>query len=227
MNMDPAISFATAGSMIDAAALGLIALALAGTVVRRIDSAILLLAAQGILLAIAAGAAALAEMEWRTWAAFSVALAVKALFIPVMLWLILQRMAIRRETETVLPAKIAFPLAAVLIPISYRALEPFTDDTLGAFNAANALPAALSLLLLGLFTMVSRKKALTQVIGLVTMENGLYLAAVAATRGLPFAVEFGVAMDVLTGVAVMGLVIHEINRLLGTTNVDQLRTLRG
>ena len=52
--------------------------------------------------------------------------------------------------------------------------------------------------------MVIRKKALTQVIGLVTMENGIYLAAVAATRGLPLAVEFGVALDVLTGVAVMG-----------------------
>jgi hydrogenase-4 component E len=227
MSLEPVISFATAGSVIDAAALGLIALALFGAAVRRIDTAILFLALQGVLLAIASGAAALAEMEWRTWAAFAVALTVKAFVIPFILWSLLQRLAVRRETESVLPVKVAFPLAAALIPISFHAIEPFTADTLGAFDAANALPAALALLLLGLFTMVTRKKALTQVIGLVTMENGLYLAAVAATRGLPFAVEFGVAMDVLTGVAVMGLVIHEINRLLGSTNVDQLRTLRG
>lgn len=227
MSMEPVISFTTAGSVIDAAALGLLALALAGTIVRHLETAILLLAAQGILLALAAGAAALSEMEWRTWAAFAVAVMVKTFVIPGILWLVLNRMAVKRDIESVLPVKLAFPLAAALVPIAYRAIEPFTDDSLSAYQAANALPVALALLLIGLFTMVTRKKALTQVIGLVTMENGLYLAAVAATHGLPFAVEFGVAMDVLTGVAVMGLVIHEINRLFGTTNVDRLQTLRG
>lgn len=227
MNIDPLMSFATAGSIIDAAALALIALAILGTTTRQIEAGILMIALQGVLLSIASASAALAEMEWRTWAAFLVAMAVKAFFIPGVLLAILQRMAVRHETAAVLPVKIAFPMAAALIPLSYRAIEPFTSDTLGAFNAANALPAALSLILLGLFTMVTRKQALMQVMGLVTMENGLYLAAVAATRGLPFAVEFGVAMDVMTGVAVMGLVIHEINRLFGHADVDHLSTLRG
>jgi hydrogenase-4 component E len=113
------------------------------------------------------------------------------------------------------------------VPLAYSTATPFTTTSTGAFAAPNALPAAIGLLLIGLFTMVTRRKALTQVIGLVTMENGLYLAAVAATRGLPFAVEFGVAVDVLTGVAIMSLVIHEINQLLGTTSIDRLRTLRG
>ncbi len=227
MNLDAVITLATAGTVIDAAALSLIALAFVGTVVRRFSTMIALLAAQGLVLAIASGAAALAEMEWRSWAAFAVALGVKCVFIPIMLWRILDRTPVREEPPGLLSVKVGVPLAAALIPISYRAMEPFTVDTLGAFNASNALPAALSLLLLGLFTMVTRKKALSQVIGLVTMENGLYLAAVAATRGLPFAVEFGVAVDVLAGVAVMGLVIHEINRMFGSTDIDRLRTLTG
>lgn len=225
--MDGLISAGQAGTLINGAALGLLALALAGTLVRRLDSAIGLLAVQGVLLGVAAAAAALAEMEWRAWAAFVVAVTVKAVIVPVILFHVLRRMAIRREVEVVLPVKIAFPLAAALIPVAYFAVEPVAAQSLGAFDAPDALPAALGLMLLGLFTMVTRKKALTQVIGLVTMENGLYLAAVAATRGLPFAVEFGVAMDVLTGVAIMGLVIHEINRLLGTTDIDRLQTLRG
>ncbi|MBX3070935.1 MAG: hypothetical protein KF883_10590 [Thermomicrobiales bacterium] len=227
MTVDPLISLSTAGSVLDAAALCLIALAFAGTVVRTLSTSIALLAAQGLVLSIASGAAALAEMEWRSWGAFAVALAVKAIFIPLMLWRILDRMPVRQEPPGFLSVKLAVPLAAALIPISYRAIEPFTADTIGAFNATNALPAALALLLLGLFTMVTRKKALSQVVGLVTMENGLYLAAVAATRGLPFAVEFGVAVDVLAGVAVMGLVIHEIMRVTGSTDVDRLRTLTG
>ncbi len=227
MSLEPLISLSTAGSVIDAAAVCLIALAFVGTVARKLSTTIALLAVQGLVLAIASGSAALAEMEWRSWAAFTVALAVKAIFIPFMLWRILAQMPVRLEPPSFLSVKLAVPLAAALIPVSYRAIEPFTADTLGAFNATNALPAALALILLGLFTMVTRKKALSQVIGLVTMENGLYLAAVAATRGLPFAVEFGVAVDVLAGVAVMGLVIHEITRLLGSSDVDNLRTLTG
>jgi hydrogenase-4 component E len=225
--MDGILSHESAGTLINAAALGLLGLALAGTLVRRLDSAIILLALQGALLGVAAVAAALSEMQWRAWAAFVVAISVKAVVVPAILLHVLRRMAVQREVEVVLPVKIAFPLAAALIPIAFYAVEPVANGSPGAFDAPDALPAALGLLLLGLFTMVTRKKALTQVIGLVTMENGLYLAAVAATRGLPFAVEFGVAMDVLTGVAIMGLVIHEINRLLGTTDVDVLQTLRG
>jgi hydrogenase-4 component E len=166
-------------------------------------------------------------MEWRSWAAFSVALAVKAVAIPIMLSVVLGRLAVKRELETTISVKVAFPIAVALIPIAFTAIEPFTEGEARGFDAPNALPTAMALLLLGLFTMVIRKKALTQVIGLVTMENGLYLAAVAATRGLPFTVEFGVALDVLTGVGVMGLVMHEINRQFGTLNTDRLRTLRG
>jgi hydrogenase-4 component E len=225
--MDGLLSAENAGNVINGAALALVGLALLGTLVRRLNSAIVLLAVQGVLLGVAAVSAALAEMVWRAWAAFAVAVAVKAVLVPVILQHVLRRMAVRRDAEVVIPVKIAFPLAAALVPVAFYAVEPVADQSLGAFDAPDALPAALALLLLGLFTMVARKKALTQVIGLVTMENGLYLAAVAATRGLPFAVEFGVAMDVLTGVAIMGLVIHEINRLLGSTDIDRLQALRG
>jgi hydrogenase-4 component E len=224
--VDGALSFARASATIDAVALGLIGLALLGTIVRRLDAAIWLLAAQGVLLGLAAGAVALAEGTWRSWAAFAVALLVKAVGIPVLLDQVLRRITLRREVETVVPLKLAFPLGVALVLLAYSAIGPFTLGVVGDFDAPNALPAALALQLLGLFTMVTRKKALTQVVGLVTMENGIYLAAVAATGGLPFLVEFGVAMDVLTGVAVMGLVIHEINRLFGGINVDRLQALR-
>lgn len=220
------LSLAHAGTAIDAAALGLIGLALLGTIVRRLEEAIWALAAQGLLLGVAAGAAALAENEWRPWAAFVVALAVKAVAIPLILNHVLRRISLRREVETVISVKLVFPLAIGLVLVAYYVIDPFTDSASGGFDAPNALPAALALQLLGLFTMVTRKKALTQLIGLVTMENGLYLAAVAATSGLPFAVEFGVALDVLTGVALSGLVIHEIHRVFGVDDTDLLRSLR-
>ncbi|HVB63808.1 MAG TPA: NADH-quinone oxidoreductase subunit K [Nitrolancea sp.] len=224
------LSLEHAGMVIDVVALGLLGLGLAGVLVKQIPVAIGFLALQGLLLSFAAGSAASFEMDWRTWAAFVVTLGVKVIAIPGLLWFILNRVAIQHEMETVVGLKLAFPIAIGLVLLAYWISDPFAASTLSSahgFNAPNALPAALALLFLGLFTMATRKKALTQVIGLVTMENGIYLAALAVTRGLPSAVEFGIAMDVLTGAALMALVAHEINQLFSTINTDRLRTLRG
>jgi len=224
------LSIEQAGTCVDAAALGLLALGLAGVALKRLEVAIIFLALQGALLGVATGAAALAEGGWRGWAAFGIALAVKLVAIPLMLWFVLNRVAVRHEVESVVPLKLAVPLATGLVLFAYWVARPIASDPLGGqhgFDAPNALPAALSLLLLGLFTMATRRKALTQVIGLVTMENGIYLAAVAATGGLPIAVEFGIALDVLTGAALMALVTLEINRMFVTIDTDRLRSLRG
>lgn len=220
------ISVDNARAVIDAVALGLLLLALASLLVRSLDTAIWLLAGQGILLGLAACAVAMVEGSVAAWAAFLVALAVKAIAIPTLLRKVLARLVRQHEVEAVLPIVFAFPLAIGLVLLAYAVASPFTSGLHAVFVTPNAVPAAIALLLLGCFTMVIRKKALSQVIGLVTMENGLYLAAIAATHGLPLVVEFGVALDVLTGVAIMGLVIHEIDRLFGETGIDQLRALR-
>lgn len=220
------ISHEQARALIDLAAVGLISLAVVGVLVRRLESAVWLLALQGVMLGLAAGATALAEGHWEAWAAFGVALTIKAAFIPAILLRVLQRITVRREVELVLSIKLALPVAFGLVLVAYRVALPFRTDDLDGFLTPNAIPAALALLLLGLFTMVTRKKALSQVIGLVTMENGLYLGSIAATRGLPLAAEMGVAMDVLTGVALMALIIHEINVQFTTINTDRLRSLR-
>ncbi|MFN8591032.1 MAG: hypothetical protein U0031_06160 [Thermomicrobiales bacterium] len=222
-----AFSLENARSVIDAVALALLFVALAGILIRSLDTAIWLLAGQGVLLGLAAAAAALVEGTTQAWIVFIVALAVKAVAIPRLLFLVLDRLTRRHEVEFALRAVVAFPLAVCLVLLAYAVSGPFTDGFHATFATPNALPAALALLLLGCYSMVIKKKALSQVIGLVTMENGLYLAAIAATRGLPLTVEFGVALDVLTGVAIMGLVIHEIDRQFGSTGIDRLRSLRG
>jgi hydrogenase-4 component E len=218
---------ADARAIIDVVALGLLLLALAGVLVRSLDTAIWLLAGQGLLLSVAACAVALVEGTWPAWIAFAVALAVKAFAVPSLLRTLLDRLTRRHDVESVLRAPVAFALSVGLALLAYAVATPFTANLHATFVTPNAVPVAIALLLLGCYTMIIRKKALTQVIGLVTMENGLYLAAIAATHGLPLVVEFGVALDVLTGVAIMGLVIHEIDRLFGGASVDRLRSLRG
>ena len=101
--MDDILTHESAGTLIKAAALGLLGLALAGALVRRLDSAIILLALQGALLGVAAVAAALSEMQWRAWAAFVVAVAVKAVVVPAILLHVLRRMAVHVSVRSSRP----------------------------------------------------------------------------------------------------------------------------
>ena len=79
----------------------------------------------------------------------------------------------------------------------------------------------------GLGLMIVRKKALSQIAGLIIMENGVYLAALVATLGLPIAVELGVFFDLLVGVLLLGVFAYRINQTFDTINTDRLRALRG
>jgi hydrogenase-4 membrane subunit HyfE len=138
---------------------------------------------------------------------------------------VLREVRRKQEVESVLPQRFVFLLAIGLVLVAYYVAGPIT--TLDGLVTRNALPTAVSLLLIGLFIMLIRKKTLSQILGLVVMENGLYLLAVLATQGLPLAVELGVTVDVVVGVLVMGLVSRHIHRAFDTIDTDQLRTLRG
>ena len=82
-------------------------------------------------------------------------------------------------------------------------------------------------MLVGMFLMIVRRKALSQVIALVTIENGIALAALVATAGMPLAVELGLAFDLIVGVVLMGVFAGRISQTFRTTNVDRLRNLKG
>jgi hydrogenase-4 component E len=82
-------------------------------------------------------------------------------------------------------------------------------------------------MLIGLFLMIGRRKALSQVIGLITMENGVYLAALVATYGLPLAVELGIFFDLLIGTLLMGVFVSRISDSFESIDIDRLRSLRG
>lgn len=214
-----------AGHLIDAFAALLLGTALLSILVRRLDYAILLLAAQGMVLTASAGTVALTEPSLHAAAATILTFIVKGIAIPGVLFGVLREVELKREIATVLPLRVAAPAAVGLVLVAYQAAAPLA--LLDAFGTRDAIPAAIVMMLLGLFTMLIRKKAVSQVIGLVSMENGVYLAAVVATHGLPLAVELGIAVDLLAGAGVMGLVMRQISRTFRTVNTDRLRMLRG
>jgi len=88
------------------------------------------------------------------------------------------------------------------------------------------LPLAMGLILVGLFVLVTRKKALTQIVGFLVMENGIALLAVLGTYGIPLIVELGVFLDVLMGFLVMQVIVYQIHGTFETMDVDQLNQLK-
>jgi hydrogenase-4 component E len=212
-------------SALDVISLLLLATALGSALLLRTQAFVRLLALQGVLLAAAAGAVALAEPTLHSYAAVAITALVKAVAVPLVLRLALRKVGRLGGTEIVLSRKLAFVLAVALVLLAFYVTGPITRAESALMP--NVLPAAVSLILLGLLTMATRRKALAQVAGLVMLENGLYLAALVVTRGLPLAVELGVAVDVLVGVLVMGLVVQQIERKIGTSDTDRLTILRG
>lgn len=215
----------SAAAVVDWVAALLLATALAGLLVSRLRLDVALLALQGGLLAAAALTVALAEPSLPALVAVLLTIAIKIVAIPLILTWVLQHVHPRRETAPVISGKFALLLGIGLVLVAYRV----TGSLLSADSVltGNPLPAAVALLLIGLLKMLTRRKALAQVIALVTMENGLYLLAVLTTRGLPSPVEIGVAVDVLTGVFLMVLLSRGMYQNTGRTSVDQFRELRG
>jgi hydrogenase-4 component E len=89
------------------------------------------------------------------------------------------------------------------------------------------LAVAISLFLIGFFTMINRRKALSQVLGLLSLENGVFLATISLTYGVPLMVEIGIFFDVLVGVMVLGILIFRIRETFESMDVSRLRRLRG
>ena len=229
-----------ATSALDGLCLGLIGVGLLMVVLRRLDAAIVAVAAQAVLLTAAALVVAIAEPDHATRAFVAAGLTalVKVVLIPYVLFLVLARVTARREADPVLATRFAAVVAAGLVLVAYRAAGTLgVAPSLAAWSSLpagvpagaalrNVLPAALSLMLLGLFLMVTRRAALMQVLGLITVENGMYLLALVATAGLPLAVELAILVDVLVGAILLGILAYRIERTFDHIDTDALRTLR-
>ncbi|MBK7368320.1 MAG: hydrogenase [Candidatus Eisenbacteria bacterium] len=97
----------------------------------------------------------------------------------------------------------------------------------GVSILASCLPVSVATTLVGMFLMVSRKQALMQVVGLVILENAIFLAAVSLTYGMPLVVEMGVLLDLLVGVALLGLFVSRIEQTHGSGDTTKLSDLKG
>ena len=154
----------------------------------------------------------------------AIALVLKAIIIPTALHRIVQRLGIHRTVETTVGIGATMLVGIGLVALSMALMLPVTDaaDPL----ARQDLAFSLSILLLGMLMMVTRRNAVGQVVGLMSIENGLILAA-AGAKGMPLVVEISVAFSVLIAFMVIGIFLFRIRERFDTVDVHVLDSFRG
>ena len=108
--------------------------------------------------------------------------------------------------------------------ISFGLAQPIS--ALASTATRNAIGIAVAVVLLSFLTMITRRKAMSQVVGFLSMENGLFFGAMSATYGMPMVVEFGVALDVLVAVLVLGIFFFQIREQFDSLDLHHLESLR-
>jgi len=157
-------------------------------------------------------------------------LLVKVILLPVMFERLVAKVDIRREIDPLVNAPISVIVAGLLTLLAYVVAESFhrPDEPIGPASLGhNTLAVAIALFLIGFFMMVNRRKALSQVLALLSLENGIFLAAISLTYGMPMIVEVGIFFDVLVGAMVLAILVYRIRETFDSTDVSRLSRLKG
>ena len=218
------------GKMITLMAALVLVLQIAMVGQRWLITNIRIFATQSFLLAGIANTIAYFNHAPHLYAAAFLTLAVKAILLPFLLERQLAKVKIRQEIEPLINAPLSLLICGGLTTIGYVVAESFHRPEESASAASlghNTLAVAISLFLIGFFMMVTRRKALMQVLALLSLENGLFLAAISLTYGMPMIVELGVFFDLLVAVLVLGILVYRIQETFESMDVTKLSKLRG
>jgi hydrogenase-4 component E len=152
------------------------------------------------------------------------ALVVKALLIPFLLLRAIREANVRREAEPFISLHVSVLIAAVLVGISFWLASVLVLPRPAPTTLL--VPIAFATLLVGFLVLVVRRKAVTQVVGYLMLENGIFIFGQTLVVEIPFAVELGILLDVLVGVFVMGIAIHHISREFDHIDTELLSALK-
>ncbi|MDQ7904026.1 hypothetical protein RB614_05755 [Phytohabitans sp. ZYX-F-186] len=206
-------------------ACGLFLLCAVGVLWRRELTALIgLLTLQGAALA---GIAVLLALDDPHPEALAVAVAVGVLKAGVLPWLlrrILARVPAARETAPLVNVAASLLAAAAMTLLAYAAARPLVD--LAPAATARAAPVGLAVVLIGFFLAATRRRAVSQIVGLLLVDNGIAAVAFLATGGVPLVVELGVSADLLLAVLVLQVLTTRLQAAFGDTDLDDLRELR-
>jgi hydrogenase-4 component E len=192
---------------------------------RALIMAIRLYGFQSLLLGALAATIAVSASRPELFVTAAITIVLKAMLIPWFLMRLIDRIGIHREIEPFLNVPTSLLVCLGLTVVGYRVSTGFPEGGQGVSH--HLIGVALSMLLIGLFLMVTRKKAITQILALLTIENAVFLVAIGVTPGMPLVVELGIAFDVIVAVLLLGILVRRIVDRFESMDVSRLSKLKG
>jgi hydrogenase-4 component E len=191
---------------------------------RRILSLIHLFTLQGAALATATALVGYATHQPHLYISAGLTVALKVFLIPWLLHRVIDRLNVRWDVETLINIPTTMLIGILLVIFAFYLALPISQ--LSSSIARGTLGIALACMLMSFMMMITRSKAVPQVIGFLSMENGLFFAATAATYGMPMVVELGIALDVLVGILILGVFMFQIREQFDSLDIRHLEKLK-
>lgn len=191
---------------------------------RRILSLIYLYAWQGVVLAANSVVVGYSSGQTHLYYSALLTFALKAVVLPWILHRLIIRLNIRWDVETLLNIPATMLCGIVLVVFAFNLALPITE--LAGTITRSTLGIAIAMVLLSFLMMITRRKAVPQVIGFLALENGLFFAATSTTYGMPLAVELGIALDLLVGVLILGIFFFQVREAFDSLDLRHMEKLK-
>lgn len=196
---------------------------------KRIKSYIKTFKIQSAMIAIVAGIMGInsvyKEGNFDILVVCAVIIAVKVIYIPRLLNKTYANVEYKVEKDFFLNIPILIIGCCFIVVFTYFSISTTKGINMGIINMR--VVNSISLILIGLFFMISRKKAIGQIVGFLSIENGIFITAMFATEGMPFIVDMGIFVDLLSAVMIMGIMVFRINEKFDSIDINKLKNLRG
>jgi len=191
---------------------------------RRVVTMVNLLALQGVLLGLAT-----LLLAWRTgnshlYVSAAMTLALKAIFLPWLLHRLIRRLGVYWDSEPLLNIAGTMLVGLLVVIFAFGLAQPIA--ALATTSTRSSIGIAVAVVLLAFLTMITRRKAMSQVVGFLSMENGLFFGAMSATYGMPMIIELGVALDILVAMLVLGVFFFQIREQFDSLDLHHLESLK-
>lgn len=196
---------------------------------KRIKSYINTFRLQAILIALAAGIMGmqsfLIEKRLDILIVCILIIGLKVVYIPNLLHKTYSNVEYKIEKDFYFNIPLLIFVCCALVVFSYFCISGINGLNKGQINVQ--IVNSISTVLIGLFFMISRKKAIGMIVGFLVIENGLFVTTLFATHGMPFIVDMGIFIDLITAVMIMGIMVFKINDEFDSIDINNLRNLKG
>ena len=205
-------------------AAGMLLLAFAMLSQRRILALIHLYALQGLVLTASTVTVAWATGQHHLYGSAAITFVLKVVVLPWILHRLIRRLSVKWDVETLINIPTMMLVGIVLVVFAFNLALPISEFSRSIARGTRGI--ALACVLMSFLMMITRSKAVPQVIGFLSMENGLFFAATSATYGMPMVVELGIALDVLVGMVILGVFLFQIREQFDSLDIHHLEKLK-